>query len=114
MTEDEFQKWQDKFYRSKPWMRLRDYIKSKYFGICQVCGKQYTYRDLIVHHKEPITKENCEDPNITLNEENLIPLCWICHNKLHNSNGERLYEFDANGNIKTVMELGKNDLDYLP
>ena len=114
MTDEEFQHWQNTFYHSPAWIKLRDYVKTKFFGICQMCGKQYKHKDLIVHHKEPITKENCERAEITLSEENLIPLCWTCHNRIHYANGNQIYQFDADGNIIKTMRLGANDLDFLP
>lgn len=56
-------------------------------GLCERC----LARGLIVpatqvHHIIPITPENIEDVNITLNPDNLIILCKPCHDAQH-SNG---------------------------
>lgn len=68
-----------RFYNSKQWIRMRNYIKIKYKGTCQVCGNRGTH----VHHIEYITDANITDPNITLNENNLTLLCHNCHNMEH-------------------------------
>lgn len=66
-----------KFYKSVAWKRCREsYISSKY-GLCEKCeapGK-------IVHHKILLTESNINDPNITLNFDNLELLCKSCHDK---------------------------------
>ena len=67
------------FYDSAAWLRCRDgYIKSV-FGLCERCGRP----GYIVHHKQPITDANVNDPNITLNWNNLEYLCLECHNREH-------------------------------
>ena len=69
-----------KFYNSKAWIDCKTaYIKSV-FGLCERCGKP----GYIVHHKKYITPQNINDPNITLNFDNLEYLCLDCHNKEHN------------------------------
>lgn len=67
------------FYNSKEWIKCKNaYIKSK-LGLCERCSKVGT----IVHHKKYINKGNINDPNITLNFNNLELLCHDCHNKEH-------------------------------
>ncbi|MCI1244599.1 MAG: HNH endonuclease [Bacilli bacterium] len=36
-----------------------------------------------VHHKVHLTPENVGDPEISINQENLMLLCNECHNKVH-------------------------------
>ena len=69
-----------KFYKSKAWQKCRQgYIsrrKSIDGGLCEVCREQLGY---IVHHKIPLTPQNINDPNITLNYNNLQYDCKQCH-----------------------------------
>lgn len=51
---------------------------------CEECGKVLLHRhDTIPHHcKIPLTNENINDVNITLNEDNIQLVCFQCHNKI--------------------------------
>ena len=73
-----------KFYSSREWKMCREsYIKSVY-GLCERCnGPGY-----IVHHKKHLHPGNINDPDITLNHNNLEYLCLECHNKHHNFDRE--------------------------
>lgn len=67
------------FYNSSAWIKCKNsYIKSVY-GLCERCGEP----GHIVHHKEHLTPKNINDPNITLNHNNLEYLCLECHNEEH-------------------------------
>lgn len=89
--------WAKKFYQSTQWINTRDYILSKYHYLCQRC-KEHPAE--IVHHIIWLTPKNINDPNITLGEDNLTPVCRECHAIIHegvqptidglrfNSNGE--------------------------
>ena len=70
----------EKFYKSKPWRKLRDYIfYDRDFQICVRCGEA----GKIVHHKIWLTPENIDDPYISLNEDLLETLCEKCHTVEH-------------------------------
>lgn len=73
---------QKEFYKSQAWRRTRNaYIKYRISidgGICEVCGREL---GLIVHHKIWLNDENCNDPTISLNFNNLRYECQTCHNK---------------------------------
>ena len=70
-----------KFYKSKAWLDCREgYIQSVY-GLCNRCGSP----GYIVHHKELLTLNNINNPEVTLNWELLEYLCLDCHNKEHMS-----------------------------
>lgn len=71
--------WAKKFYNSKAWIKCRESYISKVFGLCERCGKP----GLILHHKIELTPFNINDPEITLNHNNLEYLCLDCHNKEH-------------------------------
>ena len=85
------------FYTTTAWIKCRDaYIKSV-CGLCERCGQP----GYIVHHKIRLTAENEDDPNVTLNWDNLEYLCLKCHNEEHFSqkNTRNGTKFDANGQL---------------
>lgn len=92
-----------KFYQSSAWRKCRAAYFQLRHGLCQRCqgpGK-------IVHHKEYITPENINDPDITLNFSNLELLCQDCHNREHHEKYGVTAEglmFDENG---MLVERGK-------
>jgi 5-methylcytosine-specific restriction enzyme A len=87
-----------RFYKSAAWRKCRDaYFKSK-FGLCERCKQPGD----IVHHKDYIKPENINDPNITLNHDNLELLCQACHNSEHFGQYGVTREdvmFDENGDL---------------
>ena len=85
-----------KFYSSVEWKRLSNYIRSKYNNMCLMClleNKEINVAD-VTHHIIPIRK----DFNKRLQEDNLITLCYGCHNKIDHENITEEY-------IKHMMEL---------
>lgn len=96
--------WARSFYNSDRWIKCRDsYMQSKKY-ICERCGEIA----VICHHKIHLTPNNIDDPDITLNWDNLKAVCLDCHNRIH-GNGENVTRkglmFDDNGNlIKTPQE----------
>lgn len=103
------------FYRSAKWLRCREaYISARRLidgGLCECCREKPGEE---LHHKTFLTPDNINDPNITLNHDNLAWLCKDCHFKAHeeailsglkktkrqsrilNDNG---YYFDENGDL---------------
>ena len=69
------------FYNSKQWINCRNTYKAMKFGICEKCGCP---NGTEVHHKIILNEKNINNPNITLNFDNLELLCQTCHSKLHN------------------------------
>lgn len=73
---------QKQFYKSRAWLRARkafiDYRISVDGGICQVCGKEPGF---IVHHTVWLDDINCNDPEISLNQDLFLYECLTCHNK---------------------------------
>ena len=84
------------FYKSSAWIKCRNgFMKSKNY-ICERCGKPA----YIVHHKKHITPKNINDPNITLNWDNLQALCLECHNFVHRTSATADgVSFDENGDL---------------
>lgn len=74
---------QNDFYNTSEWRRLRLYILEKNNYICEKCHGLAT----IVHHIEWITEANLHDPEVTLNESNLMAVCHECHNTIHHNLG---------------------------
>ena len=107
-----------KFYDSKAWWECRGgFVKSKNY-LCERCGRVcWTKGDNrykrakaeghdvvfgIVHHMEYLNDSNVNDPNISLNWENLEYLCIECHNKEHMTKNVEVRKdvtFDEDGNI---------------
>lgn len=73
---------QKQFYRSPAWRRARRaYIDERMAidgGLCEVCGEE---PGLIVHHKIWLDDINCNDPEISLNQDNFLYECQTCHNR---------------------------------
>lgn len=70
-----------KFYDSPHWKRMSKYIRIKYNGLCLYCLVKFKITTIadVVHH----IIELKEDFSKRLEDENLLPLCHSCHNKLH-------------------------------
>lgn len=79
---DVMKKWAEKFYNSKKWKCCRNaYISERILidgGLCEVCGESTGY---IVHHKISLDSSNINNPEIALNNKNLMYVCKDCHDK---------------------------------
>lgn len=77
------------FYRSKEWANFRQVIiaertKADGFVYDEITGKPIVKAyDIILHHKIPLTLENVNDCNITLNPENIQIVSFRTHNEIH-------------------------------
>lgn len=92
-----------KFYNSKEWKKCREAYKKKVNGLCERWLKEGKYvPGDEVHHKIYLTPENINNPEITLNWDNLELLCASCHSKEHNKKQGATQEgliFDENGDL---------------
>jgi len=88
--------WAKAFYLGKSWKQCsRQYMESRHH-ICERCGEPAK----ICHHKIYLTRNNINNPYITLCWDNLEALCQDCHNKEHHKTEPKLrYRFDEEGNI---------------
>lgn len=68
-------KFSDSFYHSKIWKETRKQILDRDQYTCNRCSGRANE----VHHIIELTPENINDPNITLNPDNLESLCHDCH-----------------------------------
>lgn len=66
-----------KFRNSTEWRKKAEEIKERDKYLCQICLKHnaFTYKDLSVHHIQPIA----EQPALRLENSNLITVCEIHH-----------------------------------
>lgn len=86
------------FYKSKAWQNTRLAYAKSVGGLCEQCLKRGLYRaGEIVHHKEPLTPENINDPAVSMAWGNLELLCRDCHGKAHGT--AKRYKVDEMGRV---------------
>jgi len=91
------------FYNSAIWNKQREYILKRDGYTCTEKDCQNIATE--VHHIIELNQYNIDDPNISLNENNLRSLCHDCHTKItyqmkhHTKDADVLPRigFDANG-----------------
>lgn len=97
-----------RFYKSKAWRECRVGYITSVDGLCERCLERGVYTPgYIVHHIKHITPNNINDPNITLNWDNLMYVCHDCHNRIHGGEKDALPDglaFDRQGNLIQVNE----------
>ena len=94
-----------KFYDSNAWKHTRNaYIQAK-FGICERCGKPNAKQ---VHHKVWLDELNINNPDVTLNFDNLELLCDVCHQNEHN---EKYSPVVSGLMFNELGELIKSDIE---
>ena len=77
------------FYKSREWERLLEILKLERVDdtgqvICSYCHKPITRKyDCIGHHRIELTEQNVNDPDISLNPENISLVHFRCHNLIH-------------------------------
>lgn len=92
-----------KFYTSKEWKRVRDFVIIRDNG-CDLAHEDHTIygSKIIIHHMNPISLEDIENnTDILLNPEYLITTIHNTHNAIHYG--------DANLLPKDPIERTKND-----
>ena len=88
-----------KFYKSQAWKQCRAGYLKKVAGLCERCyAKGLIVPATMVHHKVYISPENIDDPNVTLNWDNLEALCNDCHAAEHATLIKR-YKVDEYGRV---------------
>ena len=106
-----------KFYNSSKWLKCRRLVLERDNFSCVLCGEVAEE----VHHKIKLTHENINNPNITLNPDNLISLCKKCHNLQHERfNAETIKRgsptveglvFDKDGNLVQVQSKEESQVE---
>lgn len=93
------QPYAESFYKSRQWQKTRDLCIRRAGGLCEECAKDGIITPAVVaHHIKPITRKNINDPEITLNLDNLMALCVDCHAKVHHPH-QRRYRIDELGRV---------------
>jgi 5-methylcytosine-specific restriction endonuclease McrA len=89
--------WAIQFYKSKQWRATREYVLRRDMYTCKDCWA----RGNEVHHIIPLDENNINDPSISLNPDNLVTVCSLCHKKITLGKGDIAdgYVFDSNGQV---------------
>jgi 5-methylcytosine-specific restriction endonuclease McrA len=99
------------FYNSKRWQKCKQaYISQRILadgGMCEECRKE---PGLIVHHKVMLTELNIDNPDVSLNHENLEYVCKECHDGFEghgvgNAKVKPLFAFDSDGQPISLREV---------
>ncbi|WZL70642.1 HNH endonuclease [Defluviitalea saccharophila] len=96
-----------KFYNSKAWINCREAYKQSKHGLCERCGMPGDE----VHHKIHLNPDNINNPDITLNWNNLELLCMSCHSVHHmtkHSSTMPGYSFNENGDLTYTPPIKKH------
>lgn len=110
--------WAKAFYNSRRWKKCRDsYIKSRVSidgGVCEECRKEQGY---MVHHNIHLTRENLNNPEISLNHDNFKYVCKSCHDQYegHGVGHKRvkpLCIFDSDGQPISLREIDRDENVY--
>lgn len=98
------------FYKSRAWQKVRKVVMDRSHGLCERCMERGELKPAdVVHHTTPLTPENMDDPQVSLNPDRLMALCHDCHTEVHQElgigamNGAKKEEprvgFDSEGNV---------------
>ena len=93
-----------RFYKSSLWRECRNGYAASRGHLCERClSRGVLSLGEIVHHKIELTPENINDPEITLNWNNLELLCRFCHTEVHDRRkNSRRFTIGPNGEINIV------------
>lgn len=102
------------FYNSNKWQACRQsFISDRILidgGLCQLCGKHLGY---IVHHKVMLNESNINNPDVTLNFDNLMYVCKQCHDNLPGHGlgcKHKKYFFDDDGMLQPIPPIEKSEI----
>ena len=100
----EMKQYAERFYKSKTWQKVRDNKVKSAGGLCEDClVKGLIVPGVIVHHIQPITKANINNPAVTLQESNLKLLCRECHERAHRKKKSR-YKICEDGHVIPIPD----------
>lgn len=97
--------WAKEFYKGPGWKHTRNAYMKAHRGLCEIClSKGLIVPAEIVHHKIWLTPENINNPNVSLNWDNLQCVCRECHSKIHESHNKKnlRYRVDECGRVICV------------
>lgn len=96
--------WAKAFYNSPRWRKCREAFVASRLFLCERCGEP----GVEVHHKVELTPLNINDPEITLNWDNLELLCHRCHDMTKRrplSSTQDGMMFDSSGQLVKVGQV---------
>ena len=94
--------WARGFYKSQAWKAIRQTAISRDHYLCRDCLAKGRYTPAEeVHHIIELTPENISDPKVSLNLDNLVSLCRVCHQARH-SGKELRYIVDEMGRVEIL------------
>ena len=97
------------FYKSSEWRQARHIALMRDNFLCVMCKEEGKMNPAeVVHHKKHLDEVNVDNPDIALNQDNLISLCSLHHSIVHSGEHARgrmahehdepyNYIFDVNG-----------------
>lgn len=94
----------DRFYTTWTWRRCRLAFANSKGNLCERCLARGIIepgtkeQPLETHHKIPLTSENIDDPEVTLNWANLELLCKRCHDE-ERQRKEKRWRVDSAGHV---------------
>lgn len=89
ITAESYRGWKA-FYHTTAWKHKRKYILKRDHKACQICRSKGRYRAATtVHHKKHLRS----NPELALDEDNLISLCNECHEKMHPEKHKKKYGY---------------------
>lgn len=92
-------KFAEDFYKSQAWKNTRTDYAASVGGLCEDCLERGEITPgEIVHHMVELTPDNINNPEISLNWDNLRLVCRKCHAMHHRKNIKR-YEIDELGRV---------------
>lgn len=111
------------FYNSDDWRKCKEYVLNSRLNeygetIDEHTGKPiYQKYELVFHHKIPLTLQNVNDPNISINPDNIAIVSFKSHNEIHKRFGNGCQSVylvtgsSCSGKTTFVKEnLGANDI----
>ena len=98
--------WAKGFYNSGAWASVREAVLKRDRYMCVRCHAPA----ITVHHKTRLSKDNINDPSISLNPSNLETLCDECHKAEHKN--ERVKAFARSDEHARIAELIKPDYEF--
>ena len=88
------------FYKSRAWEMTRKAYAASVGWLCEDCAKEgRLVTGKVVHHINPITPDNINDPAVTLGWNNLRLVCQDCHAREHRKRPGMRYEIQPDGRV---------------
>lgn len=89
------------FYSSQAWNNCREAYKKSVGYLCEDCLRKGIIKPCeIVHHIIELTPDNINNPDITMNFNNLRAVCRECHAEEHGKITKR-YKVLPDGSVET-------------